>query len=81
MHEVKYTQKIERNDKIKFACHKCDKEFLSRTGVHYHVQSVHEGIKFKCDKCDKQFTSKVNLNLHHQNIHNGVKGDSLWKAN
>ena len=78
VHKMRHIQKIERKDYMKF---QCDKKFLSRTGVHYHVQSVHEGIKFRCDKCHKQFTSKVNLNLHHQNIHNIVKGDSLWKAN
>ena len=33
-------------------CAKCDKQFSTKRGLHYHDQSVHKGILYPCDKCD-----------------------------
>ncbi|XP_050400214.1 zinc finger and BTB domain-containing protein 17 isoform X6 [Patella vulgata] len=46
----------------------CGREYTSRAGYDYHLQS-HKKQKFPCSDCDKVFCSSKTLNTHFRNIH------------
>ena len=50
-------------------CAKCDKQFSTKRGLHYHDQSVHKGIRYPCDKCDYKATKTSHLKRHVKDIH------------
>ena len=53
-----------------YECTICKISVESRSGLKYHVKSVHEGKKpFKCVICDSFFQSKALLKRHVSHVH------------
>ena len=53
-------------NKKKFVCDICVKEFKSKSAISYHMK-VHKGARpYKCDHCLKAFSSQSALNLHRK---------------
>ena len=62
-----------------FSCDQCDKGYISKCFLLYHVDRVHKGIvkekeklTFPCKQCDKVYTAKQNLVLHIDKVHKGL---------
>ena len=62
-----------------FSCDQCDKGYISKCFLVYHVDKVHKGIvkdkeklTFSCKQCDKVYTAKQNLVLHVDKVHKGL---------
>ncbi|XP_029731914.1 zinc finger protein 91 [Aedes albopictus] len=55
-------------------CTMCTSTFHTRTGLEYHVLTVHREPELKCSKCEKTFHFKSRL-LEHMRVH----GESLTK--
>ena len=52
-------------------CEICDKEFLAKSGLRQHINSVHNGQKdHKCDSCGKIFSEAGTLKKHINAVHN-----------
>ena len=67
-HHVKYS-----HDDIKnYECSYCHNEFVSKTIMHKHVQSVHLGEKTNCPKCKKDISTD-NFRRHLKEIHDKIK--------
>ena len=57
-----------------FNCNDCNADFPSRSHLHSHIESFHEGKKqFKCNICDASFSQKGNLNVHIASVHEEMK--------
>ena len=64
-----------RNDQsivIKHSCEFCEYEATTKSNLHQHVQSIHNGVKHSCEFCEYKASSKGNLHKHIKSIHNGV---------
>ena len=50
----------------KFNCTMCEKSYMSKTAVDYHVDVTHTSQRqeFKCELCDKTFTHDKNVKRH-----------------
>ena len=46
------------NEKVKYFCDLCNKQFTRQDQLKTHIQSVHEGVMYSCDQCGKQFTGQ-----------------------
>ena len=68
-------KKRKRNDdKQFFSCDYYQCEYIgSRSALHGHKASKHEGITFPCDKCNYVATYIGTLNRHKQTTHEGIK--------
>ena len=57
-------------------CDLCNKHFVQKAYLKFHIRSVHEKIKdFKCEVegCDKEFFYKHELKEHTKYTHQGIK--------
>ena len=72
MHEQCVHQKDESK---KFKCSSCNKGFLSKTSLKYHIDIAHSETKsvLTCDHCKKSFHHEVTLRRHIQSIHDHSK--------
>ena len=52
-------------------CRVCGKAYQSRSGLRYHVESVHLGKRYSCAICGKLFSSKYALRAHEK-LHSGA---------
>jgi hypothetical protein len=52
-------------------CNVCDKKFLTRERLEYHVWKEHKGPRpvFGCHKCEKRFLKNENLKTHLEKCH------------
>ena len=57
----------------KYECEPCLKTFTTKLGLHYHIQSVHQGLKYACNQCDYQATQQSSLTIHIKAKHEGIK--------
>ena len=55
-----------------YQCGKCEKKFISYSGLYLHIKNVHEGLRFSCNKCNKTFTYNSHLKRHIKSAHEGV---------
>ena len=75
--EIKTDDIDEREDKVKYPCDKCGKQFSQKSSLKRHIQSLHERVKYSCDNCNKEFTLKDALKKHIQSIHERIKHSCL----
>ena len=70
----KYFQTIHKGKQHQ--CTECNKEFLTKKKLSYHVESVHEGKKINCSYCKVGVSSKQQLLIHIQTVHppRGING-------
>ena len=66
-------ERIHEKEKTELACAQCDKKFISKGGLDYHVKTIHEGIKqHKCFQCSFKTNHKPYMKVHLR-VHNGEK--------
>ena len=55
----------------KFSCEECGTQFVSKMGLHGHIEVVHRKIEkeFECSECEKTYSSISNLNKHKKAAH------------
>ena len=46
------------NEKVKYPCSICEKEFTAKGDVKIHIESVHEKVKYPCNQCEYKATVK-----------------------
>ena len=46
------------NEKVKYLCSICEKEFTAKGDVKIHIESVHEKVKYPCNQCEYKATVK-----------------------
>ena len=57
------------NDKKKYKCLKCDKEFAHRQSLFRHTKNCKlQAETFSCSQCDEVFTIKGTLRRHVRKI-------------
>jgi len=55
----------ERLQESDFSCSECQKKFLSRNSLNYHVERVHKNnFQFSCSECDYRSMTKRRLDNH-----------------
>ena len=54
-------------------CEECEAIYQSKSALHKHISSKHEGILYSCQYCGYAATQKSALKRHEESIHNGVK--------
>ena len=61
------------NEREKYSCTQCPKEFMWWNNLREHVKNVHDQnydqVKFPCSDCSKEFTCKTYLKRHHRTVH------------
>ena len=61
-------------EKDKFGCEICGKNFTNERNLAKHIGAIHEGKKpFKCDICDYRTSQKGCMNKHVASVHEGKK--------
>ena len=53
-----------RNDQsivIKHSCEFCEYEATTKSNLHQHVQSIHNGVKHSCEFCEYKFQIEKTL--------------------
>ena len=60
-------------------CEICDKRFRSKSGLAYHINTVHGGKKLslKCKDCSALYTTKKGLTKHNASNHEGISPSSV----
>ena len=56
-----------------FECSICNVRFKLKSGMNFHLSSVHSGIRFQCPKCEASFKQKAFLKRHDTTFHEGKK--------
>ena len=56
---------------VRYACDQCDYQTAYQAGLHYHIQSKHEGDA--CDQCEYQAKRQDILTAHINNKHDGIR--------
>ena len=69
---MKVARKSPKEERKRFACHKCDYQATTQGTLTRHKQSVHDGVTHTCGDCKETFTQKSTLHQHQQAIHEGV---------
>jgi uncharacterized Zn-finger protein len=55
-----------------FKCKLCEKSYIQKQQLNWHIGSVHEGIKpFSCSICNRGFDRNQNLKTHIESVHEG----------
>lgn len=52
-----------------FQCTQCEKKFMKKKRLRYHVEQYHKSVdekKFKCEECEKRFTHAYQLEEHER---------------
>ncbi|KAM7362690.1 uncharacterized protein ACRADG_013268 [Cochliomyia hominivorax] len=57
-------QHVDANNKVKYKCHECNKEFQYRSCLKVHAQVHTDRETFSCSFCGKLFHSKISLDQH-----------------
>ncbi|XP_048480281.1 endothelial zinc finger protein induced by tumor necrosis factor alpha [Plutella xylostella] len=71
-YHVKYHPRHRSDDVLKFKCEHCDKRFISRTFLNYHVTTIHlRTYPHQCHLCSKSFSRSFKLKEHVQFTHEG----------
>jgi len=70
--EQEFDVYLEKNEKGKFKCNKCDREHSSKKAIMIHIQGRHMGIKWSCDICHKKISSPYHIKSHKRDEHNIV---------
>ena len=65
-----HEKKIHSEADSKYKCDTCDKSYLSKLALTYHMEKhKEESHKFSCDECGKQYSSKQGLTTHKEIVH------------
>ena len=56
-----------------YKCDKCEKQFINKYRLNFHIKNTHSNVKFACNYCHKQFNQKVSMKIHVESVHKGVK--------
>ena len=60
--------------KRKFDCNICDRDFMQKSGLDYHIKAVHEGHKpHECAICNSKFTTEQYMKNHKSSVHEGKR--------
>ena len=59
---------------IFFQCERCDRSFVTRSQLKFHISCDHEGVKKHiCETCGKAFEKPSSLKMHVATVHEGIK--------
>ena len=64
---------VQTNSDNMYTCKYCAKILTSKSGIYFHIQSVHNKIRYNCPQCSYQGTTAGSLQRHIQVQHEGVK--------
>lgn len=53
--------------RVKYICHVCDRQFVSRTNLERHESSHEKNQENICEHCSKKFVSENRLRIHKEN--------------
>ncbi|XP_033221799.1 zinc finger protein 761-like isoform X2 [Belonocnema kinseyi] len=62
-------KKGNRKNSGKLTCYLCGKQYKTKQGLSYHVESAHVRIKYKCQICSSTFVNQVYCFAHVKKIH------------
>jgi len=62
-----------KGSKRLYKCQECEATYQSKSALHKHISSKHEGIFYSCQYCGYAATQKSALKRHEESIHKGVK--------
>ena len=49
---------------IKHSCEFCEYEATTKSNLHQHFQSIHNGVKHSCEFCEYKASTKDELHRH-----------------
>ena len=76
-----YCNIISKDEGEMFQCKKCDKLFIQRRNLYFHINKIHYYKSFKCDICKKSFECQSTLDDHYRKC-NGTseKREDLFES-
>ena len=70
LEDISVEKRVSIKEKKVYQCEVHKAEYKEKSGLKYHIESVHESKKpYQCSKCDKKFTTKQLLDRHNSSIH------------